>query len=109
MRLILFFAIQMFASVLGGCGSQREVEPKTPVPQPTAGPSPGGPIAFAEVQKLTTDYCLRCHTTSQFLKTEDAWRQSAAKTRLSNQSMPPPGTPEARNLTAADRQKLISF
>ncbi len=106
MRAILFFLFPMFALV--GCGSQREVEPKAPIPQPTGQPNPGS-TSFADVQKITTDYCLRCHTTSQFLKSEAGWRGSAAKERLSNNSMPPAGTPEARNLSQADRNKLIAF
>ena len=94
-----------------GCGSQREVEPKAPVPVPTVQPTPGpgGQTSFADVQAITKDYCLRCHSTAPFLQSEAGWKGSQAKTRVSNQSMPPPGTAEARNLSATDRQKLVSF
>ena len=95
--------------VFSGCGSEREVEPKAPVPNPTKTPSPGGDTSFADVQAITKDYCQRCHSTSQFLKSEAAWRGSEAQTRVSNNSMPPPGTAEARNLPAADRAILANF
>jgi hypothetical protein len=107
MRLTVYFLLIIF---LWGCGSQREVEPKAPVPQPqpTVIPQPGQK-SFADIQAITSASCLRCHTASQFLKSEAAWRGSEAKNRVSNNSMPPPGTPEARNLTPADRATLVSF
>lgn len=94
---------------LWGCGSERQIEPKTPVPQPTTKPGPGGEITFAEVQAVTDASCKRCHSTSQFLKSEAAWRASEAKARVSAGSMPPPSTPEARNISADDKATLINF
>lgn len=90
-----------------GCGSQREVEPKAPFPD--TGPSEPGASGFAEVQAVTTQYCLRCHSTSQFLKTEKAWDASEAKARLTARTMPPAGTNESKSLSDADRSFLISF
>lgn len=90
-----------------GCGSQREVEPTAPIPGGNL-PAPGGD-QFAQVQAVTTQYCLRCHGTSQFLKTEKAWDASEAKARLTARSMPPAGTNEAKSLSDTDRSFLISF
>jgi uncharacterized membrane protein len=89
-----------------GCGSQRELEPKTPIPE-----SPGQPSGkdFAQVTAITNQYCLRCHSTSPFLKSEAAWDASEAKARLTARSMPPGGTNEAKNLSDKDRSFLISF
>jgi len=96
---------------LWGCGSEREIEPKVPVPVPTQtpNPNPGGGTTFADVQAITQTSCVRCHASDGFLKTEAGWRGSAAKTRVSNSSMPPAGTAEARGLSAADRAKLAGF
>jgi hypothetical protein len=65
MRLTVYFLLIIF---LWGCGSQREVEPKAPVPQPqpTVIPQPGQK-SFADIQAITSASCLRCHTASQFL------------------------------------------
>jgi len=94
-------------TLLQGCGSQREVEPKAPIPGP-GNEQPGG-SQFSQVQAVTTQYCLRCHGTSQFLKTEKAWDASEAQARLTARSMPPAGTNEAKSLSDADRSFLISF
>lgn len=104
----LFF-LGMFAISFWGCGSEREVEPKTPLPTPKPTPGPGGETDFTDVQAITSQFCVRCHSTSQFLKSETAWRSSEAKARVGNSSMPPPATNEARNITAADRAVLVNF
>lgn len=105
MRIMLICVTLIFVS----CGApQREVEiPSTPVPVPT--PTPGGQVSFADVQAVTKVSCLRCHASDGFLKTEAAWRGSPAKTRLTNNSMPPPGTAEARGLSGELRSFLITF
>lgn len=95
--------------LLWGCGSERQIEPKTPVPVPTIKPTPGGEVTFSDVQAVTQVSCQRCHSTSQFLKSEAAWKASDAKNRVQSGAMPPPGTPEARNITAADKATLLSF
>lgn len=107
MRVRIFVYLMML--IISGCGSEREVEPKAPVPTPTKTPGPGGQTSFADVQSITVDYCQRCHSTSQFLKSEAAWRGSEAQARVSGNTMPPPGTAEARNLSAADRAVLANF
>lgn len=95
--------------LLGGCGTSREVDPKTPnSPAPGPSPSPGG-SDFSEVTEITDGSCKRCHSTSQFLKSEAAWDASEAKERLTARTMPPAGTNEAKNLSDADRAFLIAF
>jgi hypothetical protein len=101
----LFLLILLLLS--NGCGSRREVD--GPTPQPTVKPTPGGDISFQDVQAITSQFCIRCHTTSQFLKSETAWRASEAKQRVSNGSMPAAGSAEARAITAADRGVLVNF
>lgn len=93
---------------VGGCGSERQIEPKAPIPSPTQTPLPGG-IQFSQVQGITGTYCLRCHSTSQFLKSEQAWRSSDARARLTARTMPQAGSAESKNLSDADRGLLISF
>lgn len=110
-NLNLLFVLSFFIAV--GCGApEREVTPKPsfPAPIPSPAPDPGGQdISFAEVQPIIQASCARCHASDGFIKSEAAWRGSAARTRTANSSMPPPGTAEARGLSAADRQKLVSF
>lgn len=95
--------------LLSACGSERQVEPKVPPVQKPPVEIPKGEIKFADVQAITDVSCKRCHVSDQFLKNETSWRGSVAKTRVGNNSMPPPGTAEARNITAADRAILTSF
>lgn len=98
-----------------GCGAEREVEPKVPVPPPSTNPKPpdngdgDDKDTFADVQPIIQASCARCHASDGFIKSEAGWRASAAQTRTGNASMPPPGTPEARGLSPADRSRLVSF
>lgn len=98
----------LIAMTLWGCGSSREVDPKAPVPQGPVDPGKPG-HDFSQVTAITSQYCLRCHSTSGFLKSEAQWDASEAKARLTARSMPPAGTNEAKNLSDADRSFLISF
>lgn len=99
--------------LLVGCGSERVVEPKgeTPVVETPVDPGEGGEdvLTFAEVQPVIKTFCLPCHGSDNFLKSSTGWFASAAPTRVKNLSMPPPASTQGKNLSAADRQKLLNF
>ena len=107
--------VLLFCLFLSSCGSEREVvsqQPQTaqPVPQqPDPGLKPGGGSSFSEVAAIMKVSCARCHTKDQFISNEQAFNSSNAQTRVSNLSMPPPSSQEARGITAAERQKIVSF
>lgn len=101
----MMMRVLLISLFLQGCGSQRVVESTAPISkQPDLGNTD-----FKNVQAITNQYCLRCHASSQFLKTEKAWDASEARSRLTARSMPPAGTNESKSLSDVDRSYLISF
>ncbi len=98
------------------CGAEREVPAPGGSASPPARPAPGGDLgegaaeSFADIKADIIDVsCKRCHTASAFIKTEPAWLASSAATRVASKNMPPASSPEARSLSAADRQRLVNF
>lgn len=87
-----------------GCGSSPRDEPAANFPPP---PPPSK--AFGQVTALTNQFCLKCHLSSGFLKTENQWRASDARSRLTARTMPQVGSNEAKILSDKDRSFLISF
>jgi hypothetical protein len=86
------------------CGSSQKDEPAANFPPPIP-PSK----AFGQVTALTNQFCLKCHLNSGFLKTENQWRASDARARLTARTMPQVGSNEAKVLSDKDRSFLISF
>ena len=91
---------------LGACGGTEAAPPLAP---PDLPPDDGTPLSFTDVSKITKIYCLPCHASSPYFKTEAAFRASQAQERAGNRSMPPQVSAEAANLSDADRARLVAF
>lgn len=78
---------------LTACGTEApEAEPVTPNPG-TGGPIVVGPPvpdapSFAEMTSIHDQYCTRCHGSSAFIQSEKLLKDSTAKQRVQNGSMP---------------------
>lgn len=102
-----YFLIAFVLGVLS-CGSPQAERPQysEPAPQPRPIPTPGGKPSFAEMQSIMQKYCVDCHSSAAFIKSETALIASTAKTRVQNATMPPP---YAGQVSAADKARFISF
>ena len=95
---------------VAACGSERSIEPKTAEAPPPQGPvEPGSVLSFNEVLPIMTTSCKPCHASDAFLKSSTGWFASAAPKRVANNSMPPPASTAAKNLSDLDRGKLLNF
>jgi hypothetical protein len=94
--------------VMTACGAPQPQETQVPVPQPTPGPgpNPGGKTSFAEAQRIMQTYCVECHASAAFTKSEQALVASSSKSRVQNSTMPPP---YATPLPAGDKAKFLNF
>ena len=97
-----FFRAVIIGSLLGfgliySCGlepSEKVVEKRTvvpPPPIPTPTPGPALPPDWREIKGIVQESCAinGCHANSGFLETEAGFRNSNAKARILNGSMPP--------------------
>jgi mono/diheme cytochrome c family protein len=95
---------------LAGCGAapQAQTEPPSTVPNPPGpvNPPTGGKTSFAEAQRIMQTYCIECHASAAFTKSEQALIASSSKSRVQNSSMPPP---YATPLPAGDKAKFLNF
>jgi hypothetical protein len=94
--------------VMTGCGAPQAQETQAPTPQPTPNPTPnpGGKTSFAEAQRIMQTYCIECHASAAFTKTEQALIASSSKSRVQNSTMPPP---YATPLPAGEKTKFLNF
>lgn len=101
----------LIAFILGvlSCGApQAQLAPpaKEPVPGPGPGPKPVGKPSFAEEQQIMQKYCIDCHASAAFTKSETALIASTAKNRVQNATMPPPYSVQ---MSPADKARFVSF
>lgn len=103
---------------LTACGTERQVETAngtggnggTTAPAPTTPVTPGtGATSFAELLPTLNTYCVPCHQSSAYFKSEAAFRASDAQERAASGNMPPPVSKEAKNLSATDRKRIVGF
>lgn len=105
------FFLFLVSCILFSCGAPQAQEP-VPVPQPVPGPNPnpnpnpGGKTSFAEAQSIMQKYCVECHASAAFTKTEQALVASSSKSRVQNSTMPPP---YATPMAAGDKSKFLNF
>jgi mono/diheme cytochrome c family protein len=96
--------------VITACGAPQPqaVDNPAPAPQPTPGPNPnpGGKTSFAETQRIMQTYCVECHASAAFTKSEQALIASSSKSRVQNSTMPPP---YATQLPAGEKAKFLNF
>ena len=99
--------------VIPSCGqdvSQQQDPP--PINNGGGGGNGGGgdggstKTSFAEVQQLHQQYCIQCHANSAFTRDEQSLKNSSAKQRVQNGSMPPPNGP---SMGRAAREKYLNF
>lgn len=105
MKLLLAILIMIAVS----CGSpvQQGQQPQPqPQPSPTPSPNPGGKTSFADAQGIMQKYCVECHASAAFTKSEQALVASSAKSRVQNSTMPPPYSTQ---MSAGDKQKFLGF
>jgi hypothetical protein len=90
------------------CGAPQPAETPTPAPvhTPNPTPNPGGKTSFAEAQRIMQSYCVECHASAAFTKSEQALTASSSKSRVQNSTMPPP---YATPLPAGDKAKFLNF
>lgn len=95
--------------IITSCGApQPQAEDPAPLPQPSPGPvpNPGGKTSFAEAQRIMQAYCIDCHASAAFTKSEQALIASSSKSRVQNSTMPPP---YATPLPAGEKAKYLNF
>lgn len=100
----------LFLFLLTACGAPAPQEAPAPVPGPTPGPNPnpnpGGKTSFAEAQGIMQKYCVECHASAAFTKSEQALIASSSKSRVQNSTMPPP---YATPLPAGEKARFLGF
>lgn len=106
-----FLLLMISFSILFSCGApQPEAQPPAPAPGPGPGPNPnpnpGGKTSFAEAQGIMQKYCVECHASAAFTKSEQALVASSSKSRVQNSTMPPP---YAGQMSAGDKTKFLNF
>lgn len=94
--------------ILTSCGAPAPQETPVPAPFPTPGPNPnpGGKTSFAEAQGIMQKYCVECHASAAFTKSEQALIASSSKSRVQNSTMPPP---YATPLPAGEKARFLNF
>lgn len=103
----LLIAIFMLLAACGAPAPQQQPTPgPSPTPGPTPTPTPGGKTSFADAQAIMQKYCVECHATAPFTKSEQALVASSAKNRVQNSTMPPP---YSNQMSAGDKQKFLNF
>jgi uncharacterized membrane protein len=94
---------------LSSCGSETKYEP-APTPTPTTPPRPSTPgagtISFQQVRGILQQDCGSCHSNAAFLQSELALRNSSAKARITNRSMPPSW---AEEMDEKERDLVLDF
>lgn len=106
----LWYLIALISGILS-CGAPQvekheyEKPPQNSSPPQVIVPQTGKP-SFAEEQQIMQKYCVECHASSAFTKSEQALIGSTAKQRVQNATMPPN---YATQLAAADKARFISF
>lgn len=95
----------LIVALLGSCGTEHRTY-RIPAEKPGSGQ---GSDEWAEVKALTDQFCLRCHATSNFLKSESSFKTALVKSKLETRAMPLPGSPEAGRMTRADFDKMLSL
>ena len=113
-KLPLLLALGLTFAV--SCGDDDDDNGYNPNPPPTDNRDQEREQAFnANIKPLVTQSCAgaNCHTSGaardNVIKTGKNFVSGGALNRLSNESMPPPGSGPAEAFSAADRQKLIDF
>lgn len=100
----------LFLFLLTACGAPAPQEAPAPVPGPAPGPNPnpnpGGKTSFAEAQGIMQKYCVECHASAAFTKSEQALIASSSKSRVQNSTMPPP---YATPLPAGEKARFLGF
>lgn len=112
--LVLKLILTIFSMLITSCGTEstRGAYTPSPVPAPTPTPQPGGDKSAEFVTKalpIIKKSCLGCHASDAFTQSLAGWQGSKAKAEVSSSDMPPPGSPAAKAITAADRSILTSF
>lgn len=104
MKLLIAFIMLFVVS----CGAPTPQQGQQPQPQPTVTPTPnpGGKTSFADASAIMQKYCVECHASAAFTKSEQALIASSSKNRVQNSSMPPP---YATQMQAADKAKFLGF
>ncbi len=88
--------------------------PHQPILQGKGASTSGQNVSFAEVLPIFTARCYRCHNsgTNDWTKENNLRRVALSGVlvrRLSTNTMPQQGSPEAQAITSADREKLIAW
>jgi hypothetical protein len=100
----------LFLFLVSACGAPAPQEAPAPLPGPAPGPNPnpnpGGKTSFAEAQGIMQKYCVECHASAAFTKSEQALIASSSKSRVQNSTMPPP---YATPLPAGEKAKFLGF
>jgi len=100
----------LFLFLLTACGAPAPQEAPAPLPGPVPGPNPnpnpGGKTSFAEAQGIMQKYCVECHASAAFTKSEQALIASSSKSRVQNSTMPPP---YATPLPAGEKARFLGF
>jgi hypothetical protein len=118
----------LVAMLMAGCGVLPEhqvVEKPYPVFPPGCDengceevepPPPGGgglgSTTYAEMQEILNDSCRRCHATADFSNTRseaELRRLTKVNARVSNGSMPPPGSPEDNAFSLENERAIKNF
>jgi hypothetical protein len=105
-RILFAIALAIFYACGAPAPQQQGPQPSGPQPTPTPTPNPGGKTSFADASAIMQKYCVECHATAPFTKSEQALVASSSKNRVQNSTMPPP---YATQMAAGDKQKFLSF
>ena len=96
--------IIIMSIALIGCGTNTTKEVYKDLPDNPNAP-PGG-FNYASMELLIQEYCIGCHGNADFIRSEDALRDSAAFDKLFNEKMPPSG---AKELPKTLREDALNF
>lgn len=89
--------------MLLGCSGPDE-SPPPPVSSPTPEPT-----RWEQILTITDLSCLRCHEGAPHLESERQFLTARVKGRLERREMPPPSSPESRNMSQSTRNDLLSY
>jgi hypothetical protein len=96
----------LIAAFLFSCGTDYKKR-TIPIDKPDGGDQ--GSEKWNEVKALTDQFCIRCHDSSNFLKSEAGFKAASVKQVLESQSMPLSGSAEASSITDENYATMLAL